>query len=199
MKPEEIADEYLGYADRLLPYVADTSLLLWEGLRAGKTVLLEGAQGTLLDVDHGTYPFVTSSNPTSGGALVGAGIGPIRDRGGHRGRQGLHLQGGNRALPYRAGGRDRGSADRAGRRVWSGDRPSPALRVARPGGPALRGPDQRSDQTLHHQAGHTLELRKAEGRHRLRSGRSRSRGSNQGPPPRLSPPTNGALSQHPGL
>jgi adenylosuccinate synthase len=76
MKPEEIADEYLGYADRLLPYVADTSLVLWEGLRAGKTVLLEGAQGTLLDVDHGTYPFVTSSNPTSGGALVGAGIGP---------------------------------------------------------------------------------------------------------------------------
>jgi adenylosuccinate synthase len=51
-------------------------LLLWEGLRAGKTVLLEGAQGTLLDVDHGTYPFVTSSNPTAGGALVGSGIGP---------------------------------------------------------------------------------------------------------------------------
>jgi adenylosuccinate synthase len=76
MKAEEIADEYLVYADRLLPYVADTSLLLWEGLRAGKTVLLEGAQGTLLDVDHGTYPFVTSSNPTSGGALIGAGFGP---------------------------------------------------------------------------------------------------------------------------
>ena len=76
MKADEIADEYLGYADRLSPHVADTSLLLWEGLRAGKTVLLEGAQGTLLDVDHGTYPFVTSSNPTSGGALIGAGIGP---------------------------------------------------------------------------------------------------------------------------
>jgi adenylosuccinate synthase len=76
MKPNEIADEYLDYADRLLPYVADTSLLLWEALRAGQRVLLEGAQGTLLDVDHGTYPFVTSSNPTAGGALVGAGIGP---------------------------------------------------------------------------------------------------------------------------
>ncbi|CAN5276802.1 adenylosuccinate synthase [soil metagenome] len=76
MKASEIADEYLGYAERLLPFVADISLLLWEGLNEGKRVLLEGAQGTLLDVDHGTYPFVTSSNPTSGGALVGAGIGP---------------------------------------------------------------------------------------------------------------------------
>ncbi|MGH8927272.1 MAG: adenylosuccinate synthase, partial [Acidimicrobiia bacterium] len=76
MKAREIADEYLGYAERLLPHVADTSLLLWEALRAGKRVLLEGAQGTLLDVDHGTYPFVTSSNPTAGGALIGAGIGP---------------------------------------------------------------------------------------------------------------------------
>jgi adenylosuccinate synthase len=76
MDATAIADEYLGYAERLLPHVDDTSLLLWEGLREGKRVLLEGAQGTLLDVDHGTYPFVTSSNPTSGGALVGAGIGP---------------------------------------------------------------------------------------------------------------------------
>jgi len=76
MKPSEIADEYLAYADRLLPYVADTSLLLWEALAGSKRVLLEGAQGTLLDVDHGTYPFVTSSNPTAGGALLGAGIGP---------------------------------------------------------------------------------------------------------------------------
>ena len=76
MEPGAIADEYLGYADRLLPYVADTSLLLWEAIRAGKQVLFEGAQGTLLDIDHGTYPFVTSSNPTAGGALVGSGIGP---------------------------------------------------------------------------------------------------------------------------
>jgi adenylosuccinate synthase len=76
MDPGAIADEYLKYADRLLPHVADTSLLLWEALRARQRVLLEGAQGTLLDIDHGTYPFVTSSSPTAGGALVGAGIGP---------------------------------------------------------------------------------------------------------------------------
>ena len=76
MDPAKIADEYLGYAERLLPYVTDTSLELWEALRDGKQVLFEGAQGTLLDIDHGTYPFVTSSNPTAGGAPVGSGIGP---------------------------------------------------------------------------------------------------------------------------
>ena len=76
MKGEEIVDEYLEYARRLEPHVADTSLLLWRGLQEGKQVLFEGAQGTLLDIDHGTYPFVTSSNPTAGGALVGSGIGP---------------------------------------------------------------------------------------------------------------------------
>jgi adenylosuccinate synthase len=73
---DEIADEYLDYAQRLKPYVADTSLLVWEALRDGKNVLFEGGQGTLLDIDHGTYPFVTSSNPTAGGAPVGIGIGP---------------------------------------------------------------------------------------------------------------------------
>ncbi len=76
MDPDEIVEEYTEYAERLRPHVTDTSLLLWEGLQAGKTVLFEGAQGTLLDIDHGTYPFVTSSNPTAGGAAVGSGIGP---------------------------------------------------------------------------------------------------------------------------
>jgi adenylosuccinate synthase len=72
----KIADEYLTYADRLKAYVADTSLILGKALGNGDTILLEGAQATMLDVDHGTYPFVTSSNPTAGGACVGAGIGP---------------------------------------------------------------------------------------------------------------------------
>ncbi|MSO34018.1 MAG: adenylosuccinate synthase, partial [Candidatus Nanopelagicaceae bacterium] len=68
MAVAEILEEYLAYAEILRPYIADTSLLLDKALKAGKTVLLEGSQGTLLDVDHGTYPFVTSSNPTAGGA-----------------------------------------------------------------------------------------------------------------------------------
>jgi adenylosuccinate synthase len=73
---DEVMDEYLGYAQVLKPYVVDTALLLDQALKAGKNVLLEGSQGTLLDVDHGTYPFVTSSNPTAGGASTGSGIGP---------------------------------------------------------------------------------------------------------------------------
>ena len=76
MEADEIADEYLAYAEQLLPYVTDTSLLVWEAIQAGKDVVFEGGQGTLLDVDHGTYPFVTSSNPTAGGVLTGTGIGP---------------------------------------------------------------------------------------------------------------------------
>jgi adenylosuccinate synthase len=76
MDADEIIEEYTGYADRLRAHVTDTSLLIWQALRDSKQVLFEGAQGTLLDIDHGTYPFVTSSNPTAGGASVGSGIGP---------------------------------------------------------------------------------------------------------------------------
>src|SRR6201986_3300263 len=76
--PEAVAAEYERYAGRLRPYLADTALALGHALDAGKVVLLEGAQATMLDVDHGTYPFVTSSSPTAGGACAGAGIGPTR-------------------------------------------------------------------------------------------------------------------------
>ena len=76
MDGQDVVDEYLTHAERLRPHVADTSLLLHQAIERGEDVLFEGAQGTLLDVDHGTYPFVTSSNPTAGGAVVGSGIGP---------------------------------------------------------------------------------------------------------------------------
>ena len=75
---DEVVDELLSYVDRLRPFVADTALLLNKALDENKVVLLEGGQGTLLDVDHGTYPFVTSSNPTAGGACAGSGIGPTK-------------------------------------------------------------------------------------------------------------------------
>jgi adenylosuccinate synthase len=75
---DAIVTELLSYADKLRPYLANTSLLLHEALVRGDNVLLEGGQGTLLDVDHGTYPFVTSSNPTAGGAATGSGIGPTK-------------------------------------------------------------------------------------------------------------------------
>ena len=78
LEVDEVLREYLEYAEILRPYVTDTSLLLHQALERGENVLLEGSQGTLLDVDHGTYPFVTSSNPTAGGASTGSGIGPTR-------------------------------------------------------------------------------------------------------------------------
>jgi len=74
---DELADRYLGeVAPRVAPYVADTVTLVHEALERGEHVLFEGAQATFLDIDHGTYPFVTSSNPVAGGACVGAGVGP---------------------------------------------------------------------------------------------------------------------------
>ncbi|GAA4181853.1 adenylosuccinate synthase [Streptosporangium oxazolinicum] len=74
----KVLEEYLGYAERLKPHIADTSLILNRALDEDKVVLLEGGQGNLLDIDHGTYPFVTSSSPTSGGACSGSGIPPTR-------------------------------------------------------------------------------------------------------------------------
>jgi adenylosuccinate synthase len=78
LQVEELAERMESCAQRLRPYVADTSLLVDQALREGRRVLLEGAQGTLLDLDHGTYPFVTSSNPIAGAAATGTGIGPTR-------------------------------------------------------------------------------------------------------------------------
>ncbi|MCK5074855.1 MAG: adenylosuccinate synthase [Calditrichia bacterium] len=75
---EDIFNEYLEFDKKIDPYIKDISVLLNKGIKDNKNILLEGAQGTLLDVDHGTYPFVTSSNPVSGGACTGVGIGPTR-------------------------------------------------------------------------------------------------------------------------
>ena len=71
------AQSYLAAADFLRPYIQDVSMYLYRALKAGKSVVCEGAQGTLLDIDHGSYPFVTSSSPTAGGALTGLGVGPL--------------------------------------------------------------------------------------------------------------------------
>jgi adenylosuccinate synthase len=75
---DEITAEYMGYAERIRPHIADTSVIINTALRADQWVFFEGAQGTLLDIDHGTYPFVTSSSPTAGGACTGTGVGPKR-------------------------------------------------------------------------------------------------------------------------
>ena len=96
---DEICEEYLPYARILKPYMAETAQLLNEAVRAGKSILFEGAQGTLLDIDHGTYPYVTSSSCCAGGAATGTGVGPN----GHRPRAGhpesLHHARGRRSFP----------------------------------------------------------------------------------------------------
>ncbi|BAZ65273.1 MAG: adenylosuccinate synthase [Pelatocladus maniniholoensis HA4357-MV3] len=76
LEPQKVIDEYLGYAERLRPHVVDTSLKIYDAIQRRRNILFEGAQGTLLDLDHGTYPYVTSSNPVAGGACVGSGLGP---------------------------------------------------------------------------------------------------------------------------
>jgi adenylosuccinate synthase len=76
IEKNQVIEEYLGYADRLEPQIADTVRVVNEALEASQNVLFEGAQGTMLDLDHGTYPFVTSSNPIAGGVCAGAGVGP---------------------------------------------------------------------------------------------------------------------------
>ena len=77
LEPGQIYEEYRGYAERLQPYVADTTAYLLEPVEAEKSILFEGAQGTMLDVDHGTYPFVTSSNSSGAGVSAGSGV-PFR-------------------------------------------------------------------------------------------------------------------------
>ena len=76
LDPDKIYDEYSRAAERVAPFVTDTALLLNEAIAAGESVMFEGAQGTMLDIDHGTYPFVTSSSATSGGAVTGTGVAP---------------------------------------------------------------------------------------------------------------------------
>jgi adenylosuccinate synthase len=76
LEVEEVVQEFLGYAERLAPHVTDVSDEIVEALRSRKQILAEGAQGTLLDLDHGSYPFVTSSYPTIGGVMIGLGVGP---------------------------------------------------------------------------------------------------------------------------
>ena len=155
---DEVVVEYEGYAQRLAPHIADTSLVLASALDRGETVLLEGSQGTLLDVDHGTYPFVTSSSPTAGGASAGSGIGPTRIS---------RVIGIAKAYTTRVGSGpfptelhdDTGERLRSvGERVRGHDRAGPPHRLARPGDSALRGAGQRAHRLVPDEAGRALRL-----------------------------------------
>ncbi len=99
---DDIVARFVAFGERLQPYVADTVTLLHEALGRGAQILLEGAQATFLDLDHGTYPYVTSSNPTAGGACAGTGPRPARHRPDRRDHQGVHDPRRRRPVPDRA-------------------------------------------------------------------------------------------------
>ncbi len=159
-----MVEEHVNFGHRLEPHIADTARLCWDALDAGETVIFEGAQATLLDLDHGTYPFVTSSNPIAGAATVGAGIGPERHRRGLGDRQGLRDPGRRRPLPDRALRRDRRADAAEGPRVRDHHRPPPPLRLDGPGRPPLRRPPQRHGRAGDHQARRPQRHRPAAGR-----------------------------------
>ena len=120
---DEVATRYEGYAQRLRPIVGDASLLVDQALRDGKDVLFEGAQATLLDLDHGTYPFVTSSNPIASGAATGHRHRPDADRPRARRRQGVRHPRRRGPVPVRDRGARPGAPARARRRVRHRHRP----------------------------------------------------------------------------
>ena len=160
-----MTEEYVTYGHRLEPYISDTAKLCYETLREGKTVVFEGAQGTLLDIDHGTYPFVTSSNPVAGAACVGAGVGPREIDEVWGVAKAYATRVGEGPFTDRARRRDRQAHARARARVRHDHRAPAPLRLARPGRAALRRAHQRPHQPRHHQARRAGGHRAAPGLH----------------------------------
>ena len=130
-------DQYLEIAAHIRGLVADTAVLLNNALDNGETVLFEGAQGTMLDIDHGTYPFVTSSNATSGGAFTGLGRGSDAAYGRGRRDKGVHHARGQRSVSHGNARRRRGGSSPARQRVWRGHGTPSPLRLARSAGAAI--------------------------------------------------------------
>ena len=159
-----MTDEYLTYGHVLEPYIADTSRLVLERLDDDEMVVFEGAQGALLDIDHGTYPFVTSSNPVAGAACIGAGVGP---------KDIDEVWGVAKAYVTRVGAGpfpteiegDAGRRDaRAGRRVRHDHRAPAPRRLDGPGRAALRRAAELPDRAGDHQARRAVRVRPASGR-----------------------------------
>ena len=181
-----MTEEYLRYGHRLEPHIADTSRLCWEALDAGQTVLFEGAQAALLDLDHGTYPFVTSSNPVAGRGLRRRRRRPDRHRRGLGRLQGVHDAGRRRPVPDRAHRRGRRPPARPGPRVRDDHRARAPLRLARPGRAALRDPAQPAVGAGDHEARRAHRARPAAGCGPLP--RQRGRRVRRVPVPPVDPP-----------
>ena len=158
-----VFDELASVAPKVLPYMDATWRLLDEERRAGKRILFEGAQGALLDVDHGTYPFVTSSNTVAGQAATGSGLGPEGDRLRARHRQGLHDAGRRGAVPDRAPRRDRRAHRPARARVRHRHRAQAPLRLVRR---RARAPDRAHLGHRRHRADEARHPRRARARSR---------------------------------
>ncbi len=156
---EEVATRYAGHAERLAPFVSDTSLLVDTALGEGRRVLFESAQGTLLDLDHGTYPFVTSSNPIAANAATGTGIGPNRLDEILGVAKAYVTRVGEGPLPSEIQGPDQDRMREARRRIRDGDRTGAPVRVARPRGAALRSAAERDHVAGADEAGRPLGVR----------------------------------------
>ena len=172
---DEVCDEYGGYAESLAPHIADTGLLLAQALDDGKVVLLEGSQGTLLDVDHGSYPFVTSSNPTAGGASTGSGIGPNRLSRAVGIVKAYTTRVGSGPFPTELDDENGERLRSVGGEFGVTTGPGPALRLVRRGDRALRGTRQRPHRPVPHQARRALRARDDPGLRRLRRRRRAGR------------------------
>ncbi len=181
-----MVEEHINFGHRLEPHIADTARLCWEALDGGETVIFEGAQATLLDLDHGTYPFVTSSNPIAGAATRRRRHRAEGHRRGLGDRQGLRDPGRRGPLPDRALRRRRRADAAEGARVRDHHRAPPALRLDGPGRPPLRRPPQPDGRAGDHQARRPQRDRPAAGRGPLPlEGR---RGAGHLPLPPVDPP-----------
>ena len=159
-------------AARIVAMLADTSKLVEGRGPRDRKVLFEGAQGTLLDIDHGTYPFVTSSHATSGGACTGTGVGPIENRRGRGPGEGLPHARGRRTVPHRADRRHRRPPAQARRRVRLGHGSPAPNRLARPARAPLCGPGQWPRRPRNHEARRAHGPVRDEGLRRVRHARA---------------------------
>ena len=168
---EEMFREYARASKQIAPFVCDTAALLNQAIAHGEAVMFEGAQGTMLDIDHGTYPFVTSSSATSGGAVIGTGVGPTSIGTVIGVTKAYCTRVGEGPVSHRTA-RCHGRRDPQERqRIRRGHGTSAALRMARPAAAALLGDDQRHRVAGGHQAGRAGRARRNSGVRRLQDQR----------------------------
>ncbi len=193
-----MTEEYLTYGHRLEQHIADTAKLMWELLDGGRSVIFEGAQATMLDIDHGTYPFVTSSNPVAGAACVGAGVGPrdIDEVWGVAKAYATRVGAG--PFPTELEGHDGRLPAHAGGRVRHDHRPAAPHGLAGPRGTALRNAPEHTVGARDHQARRALGPGAHQGLHELP--RRRGSGVRQLPlPPDRAAPHHRAVDGARGL